>query len=83
MLAGSPPFDVDHPMLHAWFEAGEGPCIACITDIDGDGSTNVIDLLAIIATWGPCKFCPEDFNEDGTVDVSDLLLVISNWGECE
>ena len=63
--------------------AGEGPCIACITDIDGDGTTNVIDLLAIIATWGPCKFCPEDFNEDGIVDVSDLLLVISNWGLCE
>ena len=53
MLAGSPPFDVDHPMLHAWFEAGEGvntntpadgEAVHNWLDLDGDGSTNVIDL---------------------------------------
>ena len=61
---------------------GEGPCVECLTDLDGDGSTNVIDLLAVIAAWGPCEFCPEDINDSGTVDVSDLLAVIGAWGPC-
>ena len=51
MLAGAtvafagdppPPFDVDHPMLHAWFEAGEG-----VNDIppgDGDAVLTWSDL---------------------------------------
>ena len=41
--------------------------VQCAGDYDGDGTTNVSDLLAVIAGWG-------------TYDVNDLLTVISDWG---
>ena len=41
--------------------------VQCTGDYDGDGTTNVSDLLAVIAGWG-------------TYDVNDLLTVISDWG---
>ena len=28
---------------------------ACATDVNGDGSTNVNDLLAVVGNWGPCE----------------------------
>ena len=43
---------------------------SCPTDYDGDGITNVNDLLLIIAGW----------NDPYTVD--DLLDVIGAWGGC-
>ncbi len=55
-------------------------------DIDGDGSVNVADMLAMFADWGPCDDtlplppCPADLNGDGVVSVIDLLLMLSNWG---
>lgn len=51
-------------------------------DVNGDGSVNVDDLLAVIAAWGNCPPtppCPGDADGDGDVDVDDLLLVINNW----
>ena len=53
-------------------------------DVNGDGTVDVNDLLAVIASWGPCKApCPADiapFPEgDGVVDVNDLLAVIVHW----
>ncbi len=42
----------------------------CPTDFNGDGTTNVDDLLIIIAGW----------NDPYTVD--DLLGVIAAWGGC-
>ncbi|MEE2906709.1 MAG: sialidase family protein, partial [Planctomycetota bacterium] len=41
MLVGTPPFDVDHPMLHAWFEASEGVNIT--PPADGDAVINWLD----------------------------------------
>lgn len=52
-------------------------------DANGDGSVNVIDLLAVINTWGPCPAgaaCPGDLNDDDHVNVLDLLMVINGWG---
>jgi hypothetical protein len=49
-------------------------------DINGDGTVNVNDLLAVINAWGPCASpCPADLNSDGAVNVDDLLIVINNW----
>jgi hypothetical protein len=48
-------------------------------DVNGDGSVNVTDVLALISAWGPCTGCPEDIDGSGLVDVTDLLVVISNW----
>ena len=54
----------------------------CSSDINEDGQTNVIDLLAVIDQWGLFE-TPADINSDGIVDVSDLLIVVGNWGPCE
>ncbi|MBM44234.1 MAG: hypothetical protein CMJ36_04385 [Phycisphaerae bacterium] len=54
----------------------------CIGDVDGNGSVDVTDLLAIISAWGPCSGCDEDIDGNGAVDVSDLLAIISAWGTC-
>ena len=48
-------------------------------DVNGDGSVDVIDLLAVVGNWGPCKSCNEDINGDSVVDVVDLLAVIAAW----
>ena len=53
----------------------------CPTDIDGNGATDVSDVLAVIAAWGGSGG-DEDVNGDGTVDVGDLLEVIGAWGPC-
>lgn len=53
-------------------------------DVNGDGSVNVADLLAVITSWGACptkpQSCPADLDGNGVVAVSDLLLVINHWG---
>jgi hypothetical protein len=63
---------------------------SCPADIDGGGTINVDDLLAVIAAWGPCQppptSCPADIapdrSGDGQVNVDDLLAVIGEWGAC-
>lgn len=48
-------------------------------DINGDGTVDVVDLLAVVGAWGPCKSCNEDIDGDGMVNVVDLLAVIAVW----
>ena len=63
------------------------PVGACATDVDGNGSVGVSDILAVIDNWGVCgdgTFRP-DGDVDGTccVDVSDLLTIVGDWeNEC-
>ena len=66
-----------------WNNEGLGGGPDCPTDLDGNGSTDVSDLLMMISAWGPCSGCIEDLDGNGTVDVSDLLSVIAAWGVCE
>jgi T5SS/PEP-CTERM-associated repeat protein len=52
-------------------------------DVSGEGTVNVVDLLAVINNWGNCPggaTCSGDLNHDSQVNVTDLLLVINNWG---
>ncbi len=53
----------------------------CIADIDGDGSVNVVDLLAIIDNWG-ASTSDGDLDGDHFVGIQDLLLLIALWGSC-
>ena len=55
----------------------------CPTDVNGSGTTDVSDLLTMIADWGPCSGCNTDLDGNGVVNVSDLLEVIGAWGACE
>lgn len=51
-----------------------------IIDVNGDGTVNTSDLLAVIANFG-CYECYDlDFNYDGYTNTSDLLMIIANFG---
>ncbi|MBT5408630.1 MAG: hypothetical protein HOK75_00020 [Phycisphaerae bacterium] len=54
----------------------------CESDINGDGYTNVSDLLEIVSEWGNTGSSPADVNGDGYVGVADILAVIEGWGPC-
>ena len=54
----------------------------CDSDINGDGYTNVTDLLEIVGEWGNGGSSPADVNGDGVVGVADILAVIDGWGPC-
>jgi plastocyanin len=60
----------------------EEPPNPCPADVDGDGTIDVNDVLAVIGDWGPCPGCGTDTNGDGVVDVNDILYVIAAWGPC-
>ncbi|MEE2907052.1 MAG: aryl-sulfate sulfotransferase [Planctomycetota bacterium] len=54
------------------------PVVPCPTDLDGDGSMTVNDVLQMLSCWDqPCG----DVNDDGTTDVNDILLLLSVYGE--
>lgn len=57
-------------------------CAPCPWDVDGDGSVNVGDLLAMLAAWGPNPGHAADFDGDGAVGVTDLLALLAHWGPC-
>ena len=50
----------------------------CPTDLDGNGTTGVPDLLSLLSAFGStCGDCVQDISGDGTVEVSDLLHLLS------
>ena len=54
----------------------------CTGDVDGNGYTNVDDLIEILVAWGDSSYGPADLNQDGTVNSVDLGLVLVGWGNC-
>jgi hypothetical protein len=52
----------------------------CPADLDGNGTVDVSDLLALLANWGGSG--DGDLNDDGIVDVEDLLALLGAWGPC-
>lgn len=55
---------------------------ACPSDLNGDGATNVDDLLQMLTAWGDNPGHPADLNGDGSVNVLDLLVLLGAWGPC-
>ena len=56
----------------------EGP--GCPGDVDGNGSTEVDDVLALLSAYGQsCNDCPEDIDGNGSVDVNDVLALLADW----
>ncbi len=61
--------------------AVEGTSGGCSEDIDGSGSIDVNDLLALLAAYGQsCSGCSEDVDGSGQVSVDDLLMVLAVFG---
>ena len=52
---------------------------ACPGDANGDGQTNIADLLVLIDLWGTAD-AAADLNEDGNVDIEDLLIMLGDYG---
>ena len=54
----------------------------CFADLDGSGTVDVVDLLAMLGAWGSCAGCAEDFDGSGSVQTTDLLMLLATWGQC-
>ena len=56
----------------------------CRGDTNGDGITNITDLLVLLGSWGLCgaTCCAADFDNSGLVNVTDLLQLLGAWGPC-
>ncbi len=63
----------------------------CLSDLDGNGSTDLGDLLAVLSNWGDNYFggrpadadnLPGDVDRNEVVGLADLLAVLSAWGDC-
>ncbi|MDP7004761.1 MAG: hypothetical protein QF718_00930 [Phycisphaerales bacterium] len=61
----------------------DGGCApaGCDSDVNGDGTTDVSDILDVVGAWGTSD-SDADVNDDGVVNVADLLVIIDGWGPC-
>ncbi len=70
------------PEAPAGSGGGEGVCEG---DANGDGQTDVLDLIEVLINFGlecpePPEPCDADVNGDGVVNVQDLIVVLINFG---
>jgi hypothetical protein len=59
-----------------------GGATACEGDLDGSGSIDIVDMLALLGLWGTDPNGPPDFNGDGDVGIDDFLMLLGGWGGC-
>jgi hypothetical protein len=85
----SPTMFADGTYLTAWAQRSDLSRLALTNpvwlqpslpgDVDGNGSVDVDDMLAMLGLWGSCEGCPADTNGDGIVDVNDVLVLLGAW----
>ncbi len=68
-----------------WINQAPGSAcpVLCPTDINGDGTTNVLDLIDLLLCFGQPAIpgcVGEDINEDGNVNVLDLIDLLLAFG---
>ena len=82
------------PWLHHQFRSSEydDPALrprlvinlqtACPTDVTGDRSVDLSDVMAVTTRWHrPDLYDPDfDLNGDGGIDVLDIMVVVTRWG---
>ncbi|MCH2134777.1 MAG: right-handed parallel beta-helix repeat-containing protein [Phycisphaerales bacterium] len=76
-------FDEGEDLVACWTCSDSGPCAetACAGDVDGDGDSDVTDLLAVLSAWGSDDD-QVDLDADGTIDIQDLLMLLDWYGSC-
>jgi hypothetical protein len=72
--------------MHMYFQIAGNRALelsgeACTGDVDGSGSVNVDDMVAVILAWGTADPAA-DVTQDGVVNVDDLVEVFVRWGAC-
>lgn len=60
------------------FVTAAGDSDSCGTDVNGDGTTDIEDLLQVLREFGVSA--GGDTNEDGVTDIEDLLAVLREFG---
>lgn len=55
----------------------------CAGDVDGDGTVNVDDVVAVILAWGDTGPNAADLDGDQVVGASDLSLILTYYGSCQ
>jgi hypothetical protein len=64
------------------FEISVEDATPCVTDLDGDGTTNGSDFAIFLGNFGlPCLLppCETDFNNDSQTDGSDFSIFLGNF----
>ncbi len=49
------------------------------SDVNSDGTIDILDMLRVIGSLGPCIDCDEDVDSSGAVDVTDVIEVFNSW----
>ena len=57
-------------------------CELCPADLDGSGSVDFGDILAVLSAWGR-EGGAEDLDGHVIVGFGDILVVLAAWGPCE
>lgn len=57
------------------------PACYCVTDLNGNGLTEVQDILLLLADFGCAENCTADVNGDGASSVQDVLMMLAAFGE--
>jgi hypothetical protein len=62
----------------------ERDLVGCPHDLNGDGTTDGLDLALALSYWGPVfgSGYYADYNADGVIDGYDLTHILANWGPC-
>jgi hypothetical protein len=55
----------------------------CAGDVDGDGTVNVDDVVAVILAWGDTGPNAADLDGDQLVGAADLSLILTYYGSCQ
>ncbi len=56
--------------------------LACLEDLNRDGTVDVVDFLSLLQQWGSDPGGPPDFNGDGFVGAEDFGRLLLAWGPC-
>ena len=54
--------------------------LGCVGDLDGDTTTGLSDLQALLTEYGCLSSCMYDLDHDGVVDLTDLQMLLADYG---